>query len=375
MKARAKEAVVGKILLVLKTPPPYGGGEVRALALKEHVRTLNGWYVLEMSSHKRNKGNQNKFEFWKIAESFKNWIRFTKESARIRPTLVYISLSKYLFGFLRDNLLIWTCRILGIKIAGEVAGSKLHFMNDNKMLTRYTAHILKKLVSIRLLGQGIAKTFEGYGISNTVVFDNGVSVPTRCSYQYIPNDGIIKLLFVGTLSRQKGVHLLIDAAIFLIQEEHPIEVHFLGEWGSAEFKESIEHKIFDFKSRFHFHGVIVDEKKWFYFSQSQIFILPSLLEGQPLTIIEALGCGIPVVASNVGAVPEMIENGCNGFIVDNSDAISLTNALKSLITDAELRKRMSEANIKLYNARFSHQIYLANMVGWLRNCAKAVIAR
>lgn len=75
---------------------------------------------------------------------------------------------------------------------------------------------------------------------------------------------------------------------------------------------------------------------------ADIFVLPSLWEGMPITIIEAMGTGIPIVASNVGGIPDMLENGRTAILTD-VDAALLADAVISLARDEEMRTRIGRA--------------------------------
>lgn len=75
---------------------------------------------------------------------------------------------------------------------------------------------------------------------------------------------------------------------------------------------------------------------------SDIFVLPSRWEGLPLVIIEAMFAGLPIVASRVGGIPELVQENVNGFLVPRSDSAALSQALKMLIADKSLREQMGQ---------------------------------
>lgn len=93
-------------------------------------------------------------------------------------------------------------------------------------------------------------------------------------------------------------------------------------------------------------------------SKAQGFILSSDMEGLPLSILEAMRAGLPVVATNVGGVAETIEDGVNGYLVPKGDTDIFTNRLKILIRDRLLRRRMGNASHEKYQKDFR----LDNMV-------------
>jgi len=90
-----------------------------------------------------------------------------------------------------------------------------------------------------------------------------------------------------------------------------------------------------------------------YLQKADVFILPSLYEGIPLTVAEAMGSGLPIIASNVGGIPDMIVNETHGLLIDvNEDA--LADALERMTNDVELRAKLGRA-AKEESVRFSAQ--------------------
>jgi glycosyltransferase involved in cell wall biosynthesis len=88
---------------------------------------------------------------------------------------------------------------------------------------------------------------------------------------------------------------------------------------------------------------------------ADLFLLTSLSEGIPVTLIEAMGAGLPVVATRVGGVPEVVVDGQTGLLADASDADALAAAVRKLLTDATLRQRLAMAGQARAAALFSQQ--------------------
>jgi len=86
-----------------------------------------------------------------------------------------------------------------------------------------------------------------------------------------------------------------------------------------------------------------------------IFVLPSLSEALSNALMEAMACGCPVVASNVGGNPELVWDGERGLLFESGDADALASALQNLIEDDARRKRLGQAGAKFLRERFSIQ--------------------
>ena len=97
-----------------------------------------------------------------------------------------------------------------------------------------------------------------------------------------------------------------------------------------------------------------------YFRLFDIFVLPSLFEGLPVSVIQAMAAGCPVVATNVGGVPEVVENGVTGLLVAPGRPDELSAALRRLIADPALRTLMSERGRERAAGEFSAQVMISS---------------
>jgi len=86
---------------------------------------------------------------------------------------------------------------------------------------------------------------------------------------------------------------------------------------------------------------------------SQVFILASRWEGLPISIIEAMRAGLPVVATDIGGVSELVVDGQTGYLVPRGDSETLARRLSLLCKDASLRKRMGQAGRRRYESSFT----------------------
>lgn len=359
------------ILLVLKTPPPYGGGEIRAAALRNHVANMNEFIVLEFGSPMRDKASQGMFAIWKLTEFLKNWFMFARMLRKKKPRLVFYPLSKSFPHFLRDSVFLWTAWLFRIPCAGELAGATFYFLKKGRLRAWYGRIVLSRLVCLRLLGKSIAAELKKSGITNTIVTDNGIETGVLDQSFSEPDDGCFHLLFAGTHSREKGFDVLVYACRDLMQQGLNFKMHTMGQWVSNEFKDEMISEIHSakLKDNFVFHGLIHDTDKWNLFSNSQILVLPSKKEGQPLVILEAFSVGMPVVATRVGAIPDTLEQGKNGLLVTPGDASDLANSIAELLLNSDLCRRISTANSELYQRRFTLDSFLKTQVAWIKACA------
>jgi glycosyltransferase involved in cell wall biosynthesis len=89
-----------------------------------------------------------------------------------------------------------------------------------------------------------------------------------------------------------------------------------------------------------------------YLAALDLFVLPSAWEALPLSLLEAMSCGLPILATNVGGTPEVVEDGATGRIVPHGDELELAVGLLELLTDPALRARLGQSGRRAYEARF-----------------------
>lgn len=120
------------------------------------------------------------------------------------------------------------------------------------------------------------------------------------------------------------------------------------------------------KKQIFMHGIKHGQKKWDVFNKCHVLILPSLTEGQPLSILEALGFGMFVVATDVGGIPDVIENNINGFLISSKNVIELKEKITAILSNPKIVNKMSQKNIYLFKKRFTKEKYLRGTTKWLK---------
>ncbi len=162
------------------------------------------------------------------------------------------------------------------------------------------------------------------------------------------------VLFVGWMIHRKGVHLLLEAAEILSREIPALKVRFVGpemEDGDMSGLKA-KHRSLIEQGTVSILGAIEQERLYGELSRCAILCLPSLAESAPMAISQAMAAGKAVVATKVGGVPEMVEDGVTGKLVPPGDVESLAAALReALAEDAECRA-MGERARAIANRRY-----------------------
>jgi len=188
------------------------------------------------------------------------------------------------------------------------------------------------------------------------------NVPTSILVGFVPVSTIPRhvesseksVIFVGAPWYLKGADVLIEAFRRLSGEFPDVKLRLLGYYPDREQLDALtggspQIEILKARSNPEVLELI---------SKALILVLPSRCEGAPRVVIEAMAAGIPVIGSGAGAIPYLIRDGYNGFVVPVGDVSALETRLRRLLSEADLRRTMGERGYALAHSKFSEQAYV-----------------
>lgn len=341
------------VLYLITTLRPYGGAEVALANLIPYLdsSTHNIWVGTVFAQEE---------EEVKI-QLPSNQIRYFKFSKRYYTDIFGY---KRLIDFLRINRIdvihthLFAANTVG-RIAGKFAGVPVIISTEhNTYVNRSPLCVMVDKILARITSKIIA-------VSNSVLdFSSKQTFINKSMYEYIPNcvpldmislmsadeqaekrlqlglnsDAQI-VLSVGRLTEQKGFSYLFRAAqeviqscpntVFLVVGKGELKGHFEQQIKSLGLEQSV--RLLGFRND------VFDLMQI-----STIFAMSSLWEGLPVTLIEAGACRLPVVATNVGGIMEVVHDGENGLIIPMKDEKALAQGLISLLSSPELLRQMAE---------------------------------
>lgn len=155
--------------------------------------------------------------------------------------------------------------------------------------------------------------------------------------------------YVGRLSEEKGVHYLIEAGSVMKESSEPFKIVIIGD-GPRRKELQAQAKSKGLEKEVILAGFQNDVEEWF--SVFDAFVLPSLTEGTPMALLEAMSAGIPPIASAVGGIPKVVEDGVNGFLVAPGDFRAISEKVIALKKNPGLQKKIALEAINLIRNRF-----------------------
>ena len=172
-------------------------------------------------------------------------------------------------------------------------------------------------------------------------------------YKYHINNDEVLILFIGHLEEFKGLFELIYAFNNLIKENKKAKLMLIGEGSQRNYSLEVVSRL-GLEKFILFVGKIPPSDIHKYYQSADIFVLPSHTDagGPPVVFIEAMACGLPVIGTSIGGIPEGIENGVNGFIVPPKNVDKLTEKIDVLLKDGKLRKEFGNNSLKKDRRKF-----------------------
>jgi glycosyltransferase involved in cell wall biosynthesis len=201
----------------------------------------------------------------------------------------------------------------------------------------YKKIIKKAAVSFFLAPQLMELTKK----KNSIFFFTSLITDQDISYHQMNADmtSPINLLYVGRISNEKGLAYLVHAVKNLIQKGLVTNLTLCGEGKEKDELERLASEL-DIKNNIRFTGQIPWEKIKRIYSSHDIFVLPSLSEGVPKVILESMAAGLPVIATRIGGIPNLINQNENGILIPPKSPSAIANAVENIFKNRGLREEI-----------------------------------
>lgn len=295
-----------------------------------------------------------------LIKDFLAIVELRKMLKRIKPDIVAIHSSK---AGIVGRIACWSARIPCVFTAHGWAFSegvdyrKQYFF---RKVEKWVGKLSKQVITVCDKDRNLALRHEVLQPEKIITIHNGV-VDTRNSVLERENREEVRIIMVARFEKPKQQLELIKA--LLVVKELDWHMIFVGDGrlkqASAQFvqENNLGHKVTFLGSHSNVDELLKD---------ADIFVLTSAWEGLPLSILEAMAFGLPIIASNVGGVSEAVRDSENGFLIQNN----LTEILPLLIEDKLLRKKMGEKSREIYEASFTFEKMYEKTISTYHNLLK-----
>jgi len=226
---------------------------------------------------------------------------------------------------------------------GDVPGLTPEVSRIHKLLRPLRRAILKNAVAIVANADGLRKLAETNDPFRVSVIPNGVDTEF-----FFPAEDLAKatkpfrIVFTGRFQAQKNISLLLEQCEVLRKESDvPFELHLVGD-GPLRTQLRDQANRLGLNDRIVWHGWTQRDQLRGIYQESHCFVNPSFYEGMPNAVLEAMACGMPVIASSVAGNDMVVKHGISGLLFSLDDPASLLQALRTLIDDPVRAQQMGK---------------------------------
>jgi glycosyltransferase involved in cell wall biosynthesis len=353
-----------KIVHLTKKYPDAWGGDAVIVSNLEREQTKLGHKISILTPNcPEIRAEENVFKFG-LRDKAPNLDRLTVRRV-LSLFILFFSGFKYL-GRLKPDIIHTHSADFGFFIAISAKLYRIPVVNtchgvsfpdkQYSFIKRFVERVFLKYAGFKriiVVEKNILNFFEGAGIKNAVYIPNGVDLGRFAKEKAVLKaDKKVRFLFVGRLEEQKGCRYLIQAARILIEKTQNFVILVVGDGSQRGILDNLTEEN-NLGSYMTFLGGVEDKKLRELYCTSDVFILPSIWEGLPLTLLEAWSAKLPVIVTNVGAIRDICVDERNGLIVRSKDPESIADAMLRMIGDEELRRRLAKNGAELVRREFS----------------------
>lgn len=352
-----------RILFIVQLPPPIHGVTV----MNQYTVDNPGWQAKYDSKVLPLHFGQTLDDIGKITPlKMMHMIGFTFRLLRIliqfRPSLVYFTIVPTGKIFYRDALFTMLIKLFGRRIVFHLHRQGIEEMANGSRHKKWLLRKTFKRTTMICLSEKLTADIRTVYKPTPFILHNGIEVVND---EVVPrNNKAPRVLYLSNLVTTKGIEVFLQSLVELHKQGCAFHARVVG----APVDYSIEQaKAFCAEAGIaHLVDVIgpkFDADKFEELELADIFVLPSFNECVPLSILEAMQFGVPVVATSVGGIPDILQHGVNGLLVPPGSVPDLAAGLRQLLVDKPLRIQMGHSARERFMQRFTLAKFYDGLTG------------
>ncbi|MDQ7783361.1 MAG: glycosyltransferase family 4 protein [Desulfomonilaceae bacterium] len=359
-----------RILVVGPVPPPFGG---IASLMDDIIKSdLANEYVFDIFPRSAGFPSEAHGAIGRNLYRIRRFLTFFRQVRTKAYDLVHLHSADPVF--LGTALFMALARLAGVRVLLHMHGTDwggfyAEASAFRKLYTRLglmlPAHIV---VLYGLWEQKIRELLPRTDVRIVSNFIRGSSPPNRAEVQKTRRDLGLEdddflVLTTGAVGWRKGSFEIVRAASRVAAEDDTIRFVLVGgeeedgEMGMVLDRIEKEHV----RGRVTLTGEVERDRIPCFLAAADVFLLPSFIEGMPISILEAMEAGLPVISTKVNAIPYMIEDGVSGLLIDPGSPDQIARAVLRLKQDAGLYEKLANGSRQAFNEKFEYSIGIGHM--------------
>jgi len=351
-------------------PPPMGGMATYYQTLIESSLSEQIQYqFVQTSSNRREFSKSGRASLSNFIYAAQDCIRFTAAVWRNKPEIAHIG-TAYGISFLKHSFCVLIAYLLGCKVLLHPHCSFITiYINQTKLWQWFFRQVMRMTKGVIVLSKEwlqlgvIIPKCRVFYMPNPINIQRYRSVLEKKTFAN-PRQEKVRILFLGYLGKAKGSFDIIDAANIIRSKGENVIFDLVGGELSPGELNLLQEKI---RSE-NLDGLVIlnppayGDDKLNYFQKADIFIYPSYHEGVPMAVLEAMACGLPIIASRVGGLPDVVKDGENGILIEAGHPEQLANAVCYLVEKPEVLLQMGKASYQLASENYSIEQHVYQLI-------------
>jgi glycosyltransferase involved in cell wall biosynthesis len=367
------------VLVVGPTPPPLQGMSVFTRMLVREGALDRAYRVVHLeTADRRSMENMGRLDVRNVLLALIHAWCLLVLIGRHRPGVVYIGIAQNRLGYLRDAVFMAIARVAGRRIVIHLHGSAFREFHDRSgLLMRWVIRrTLRWATRVAVLSPRLRWIFHDLvppdriravaaGVPDPAAASGTGSGSTRSGRGREGGREVV-VGYLGLLQRAKGFVTLLEAAASLHREE-PGRYRFLlaGDWFSVDERAAAARllAVVGLEERVELLGQVDGAAKIRFLRSLDLLVFPGQQpEGLPLVVLEAMAAALPVVATPMGAIPDVVLPGRTGELVAPGDDAALAAAIRRLAAKPEVRTRYGAAARRLYLEQYTEEACVERVI-------------
>lgn len=353
-----------KILLLIKIPPPLTGATYINTLVRDSSFLKNSFDIhsicMSYSDTVSELGKNYSIKIFKYCQYI---FKLLKILIQDEIGFIYLQLSPLGISFLRDFSFVILIKMFRVKLVYHLHGTGIKKSAEKNFLLKLLYIIAFSNETIICLSNKLAYDVDFIVDKKIFIVPNAVqAIVKSVTMNTSKNSHKLNIVYISNLFKFKGIFDLLDSLFLLLKNQLLFTCYIVGDEGDVTKEELFKRlDILGLNKFVKYLGPKFGEKKNEILSSADIMIYPTHNDAMPLVILEAFQFNIPVIASDIGAISDIIDDGISGFLIRNIKPDQIAEKVELLNNNRELLLKMGIAARNKYEEKYRLEIFEKNM--------------
>lgn len=356
-----------RIVVLVKLPPPHTGATAMNKIALETLQKQFEVMLLDLSYNQSVDGLGN-FSISKLKQTLANYLVFIRLLKGQSIDLIYFQISPLGVAFFRDCVFVLIAKLFKVKLIYHLHGKGIKEFVSKSRLKRFVYRWAFKKEEIICLSPKITSDVAGLTDKKPHILANCLESFTNLDQSQAK---CYDFMFLSNLLLSKGILQFLDSMAEVVSFYPEAKALIIGKEADLTSNQLInEIESRKLEGNIDFRGAIFGNDKFSYYAKSRVFVFPTLNDIWGLVVLEAFSQSVPVIASEDGAIADMVINQKTGQLVRKGNSNELATAMISSMQHPEEWKKMGNNAKSLFELQFTREQFEKKLVEIVHFCTR-----